>query len=208
MEYSYLTVFGRANGLYKEKGSKFISFVFPVTSEEEAKHQLELLRKEYHDARHHCFAWIIGTDKSLYRASDDGEPNHSAGDPILGQLRAKNLTNVMAVVVRYFGGTKLGVGGLIVAYRSATQAALEKSNIIEKEIEEILTLRYDYAYTSEVMRLVKDYKLSILTQDFQSECMMRLALRLRWKDEFLEKTKLLNVTGTPVNIEWDNNNLQ
>jgi len=201
-EFSYLTVDGISEGLYKEKGSKFISFVFPVASEEEAKGQLEKLRKQFHDARHHCFAWIIGPDKSLYRASDDGEPNHSAGDPILGQLRSKNLTNVMAVVVRYFGGTKLGVGGLIVAYRSATQDALEKAIILEKEIDESVTLKYNYAYTSEAMRLVKDFDLTILSQDFQSVCVLRTAIKLKWKEGFIKKIKLLNATGTPIHIDW------
>ncbi|MFZ1809108.1 MAG: YigZ family protein [Cyclobacteriaceae bacterium] len=201
-EFSYLTVDGMSEGLYKEKGSKFMSFVFPVVSEEEAKSQLEKLKKQFYDARHHCFAWIIGPDKSLYRASDDGEPNHSAGDPILGQLRSKNLTNVMAVVVRYFGGTKLGVGGLIVAYRSATQDALEKATILEKEITESVTLRYNYAYTSEAMRLVKDFDLVILSQDFHSECVLRTAMKLKWKEDFVEKIKLLNATGTPIHVDW------
>lgn len=201
-EFSYLTVDGATEGLYKEKGSKFISFVFPVTSEKEARRHLEEIRKQYYDARHHCFAWIIGTDKSRYRASDDGEPNHSAGDPILGQLRSKNLTNVMAVVVRYFGGTKLGVGGLIVAYRSATQDALEKSIIVEKEITEKMTLKYDYSHTSEAMRLVKDFDLSILSQDFQSECVLQVEIKLRWKDLFIKKVELLNATGIPIDAEW------
>lgn len=200
-EFSYLTVDGTTEGLYKEKGSKFISFVLPVESEEEAKHHIDRLRKQFHDARHHCFAWIIGADRSNYRASDDGEPNHSAGDPILGQLKSKNLTNVMAVVVRYFGGTKLGVGGLIVAYRSATQDALEKAVIVEKEIAENVTLRYNYAYTSEAMRLVKEFELLILSQDFQSECVLQSSLKLKWKDRFHEKIKLLNATGTPIKIE-------
>ncbi|GAB1445201.1 MAG: YigZ family protein [Cyclobacteriaceae bacterium] len=201
-EFSYLTLKGRTTGLYKEKGSKFISFAFPIDSEEKAKHQLELIRKEYHDARHHCFAWIIGVDRLIYRASDDGEPNHSAGDPILGQLRSKNLTNVMAVVVRYFGGIKLGVGGLIVAYRSATQDALDKAIVVEKEIIETVTLKYNYSYTSEAMRLVKDFDLSILTQDFQSECVLRAELKLKLKVEFIKKIELLNATGTQMHIEW------
>ncbi|MEQ9412181.1 MAG: YigZ family protein, partial [Cyclobacteriaceae bacterium] len=131
-----------------------------------------------------------------------GEPNHSAGDPILGQLRSKNLTNVMAVVVRYFGGTKLGVGGLIVAYRSATQDALEKAIIVEKEIAENVTLKYSYAYTSEAMRLVKDFDLSILSQDFQLECSLQTLIKLKWKEGFVEKIRLLNATGTSINIEW------
>lgn len=200
-EYAYLTVASKTSGLYKEKGSKFLSFVFPIASVEDAKDQLELIRKEYHDARHHCFAWIIGPDEAHYRASDDGEPNHSAGDPILGQLRSRGITNTMAVVVRYFGGTKLGVGGLIVAYRAATQDALDKAEVIEKEIVQGLILKYEYAYTTEVMRLVKDFELLILSQEFESACLLKANLKLKAKDQFLERIKLLNATATPVKIE-------
>lgn len=200
-EFSYLTVTGETTGLYKEKGSKFLAFVYPVTSEAEIKAYQEGLRKKYFDARHHCFAWVLGADKSRYRASDDGEPNHSAGDPILGQIRSRNLTNVLVVVVRYFGGVKLGVGGLIVAYRTAAQNALDTAIVIEREITETLTIRYDYANTPEVMRLVKDFELVIISQDFQSSCELRLEIKLKVKDAFIEKTQLLIATGTPLSIE-------
>ncbi len=201
-EFSYLTVQNTASGLYKEKGSKFISFVFPIQSEDEVKFNLEQLRKKYHDARHHCFAWVFGADKHRYRAFDDGEPNHSAGDPILGQIRSRNLTNVLVVVVRYFGGTKLGIGGLIAAYRSAALNALEKCEIIEKEVTQLLTLKYDYAYTSEVMKLVKDFDLSILKQDFKMECALEAAVKLRLKDKIDQKIKLLNATGSIIQIQY------
>lgn len=201
-EFSYLTVESSTKGLYKEKGSKFIAVVLPADSEIVAKRQLEQLKKEYYDARHHCFAWIIGPDKALHRASDDGEPNHSAGDPILGQLRSKNLTNTMAVVVRYFGGTKLGVSGLISAYRMATQDALEKAIIVEKEIYQKLVIKYEYALTPEVMRLVKDFDLKITLQEFQMQCRLEAELKLKWKDKFEEMLTLLNATGTPINIQW------
>jgi len=200
--FSYLTVEGRSTGQYKDKGSRFIAFVFPVHSEEEAKHQLGMLRKEYHDARHHCFAWAIGPTKPQYRAADDGEPNHSAGDPILGQLRANHLTNTMAVVVRYFGGIKLGVGGLITAYKTATQNALEKAVIVEKEITEVVTLQFDYAYTPEAMRLVKEFELTVLSQDFESSCVLRAKIKLKWKEGFVVKTRLLNAMGILVRVEW------
>lgn len=201
-EFSYLTVESTTRGLYKEKGSKFIGVLMPVSSEAEAKQQLDQLKKEYYDARHHCFAWIIGPDKALYRASDDGEPHHSAGDPILGQLKSKKLTNVMAVVARYFGGTKLGVGGLIVAYRMATQDALEKAVIIEKEIYQKLIIKYEYALTPEVMRLVKDFDLKIEVQDFQVECHVEVVLKLILKEKFEMKLALLNAMGIPIKIQW------
>ena len=124
------TIKDSAEGLYKEKGSKFLAFAFPVTTEDEIKDCQEKIRKKYFDARHHCYAWILGADKSQLRANDDGEPNHSAGDPILGQIRSRDLTDVLVVVVRYFGGTKLGVSGLIQAYRAAAEDALNNTTII------------------------------------------------------------------------------
>src|SRR5690242_5641679 len=123
--FSYQTIEKSSDSIYKEKGSRFLAFARPVSSESDVKKVLESLRKEYFDARHHCFAWILGPEKKLFRAFDDGEPNHSAGDPILGQIRSRNLTNVLVVVVRYFGGTKLGVGGLISAYKTAASDALD-----------------------------------------------------------------------------------
>ncbi len=134
--FSYRTIQKSATGSYKEKGSKFLAFAFPVTSESEIKENLAALRKEYFDARHHCFAWMLGAEKKLFRSSDDGEPNHSAGDPILGQIRSTNLTDVLIVVVRYFGGVKLGVGGLISAYKAAAEDALKNAIIIEEEVTE------------------------------------------------------------------------
>ena len=120
---------------YKEKGSKFLAFAYPVDSETAIKERIDHLKKEYFDARHHCFAWMLGPDKTHFRAFDDGEPNHSAGTPILGQIRSKGITNVLIVVVRYFGGVKLGVGGLISAYKTTAQLTLEEANIIEKTID-------------------------------------------------------------------------
>ena len=200
-EFSYLTVVRNGTGMYKDKGSKFLSFAYAVFSEDEAKNKLELLRKEYHDARHHCFAWIIGADQSQYRAYDDGEPNHSAGDPILGQIRSRNLTNVVVIVVRYFGGTKLGVSGLIAAYRAAASEALDNAGILKKEITQSLTISYKYAYTSEVMRLVKDFDLPLLSQDFESTCVLNTKIKLKDKERFMEKVELLGATGSPIQIK-------
>lgn len=128
---TYLTISDDSEGFYKEKGSKFLSFAFPVHHEEDIKEKLDILRKKYYDARHHCYAYVLGKDKEIFRANDDGEPNHSAGDPILGQIKSNQLTNILIVVVRYFGGVKLGVGGLISAYRTAAAEAISNNVIVE-----------------------------------------------------------------------------
>ena len=134
MQDSFLTIGQPAEGLYKEKGSKFIGLAFPVKTEDEVKERLEETRKTYYDARHHCYAYILGHEGTQFRANDDGEPNHSAGDPILGQIRSKELTNTLVIVVRYFGGTKLGVSGLINAYKTAAALALDNTSIEENSL--------------------------------------------------------------------------
>jgi uncharacterized YigZ family protein len=199
--YSYRTVQSPSQGNFKEKGSKFLSFAYPVRSEAEVKLRVEALKKEYFDARHHCFAWILGAAKERFRAFDDGEPNHSAGDPILGQIKSKNLTNVLIVVVRYFGGVKLGVGGLINAYKSAAGEALDKATIIEEEVIKIYRLMYSYQTTAEVMRLVKEFDLKIKVQNFSAECAMNVMVRFKDEKFFLEKTKILLATNFLLNIE-------
>ncbi|HTJ53125.1 MAG TPA: YigZ family protein [Cyclobacteriaceae bacterium] len=196
--FSYQTIQSSSEGIYKEKGSKFLAFAYPVTSEEEIKNRIESLKKEYYDARHHCFAWMLGAEKNQYRAFDDGEPNHSAGDPILGQIKSKNLTNVLVVVVRYFGGVKLGVGGLITAYKAAAEDALNKTSLIEREVTEVLQLSYSYSSTPEAMRLVKEFELNILSQDFNEDCQLKIEVKLRDKPGLLEKIKLLQVTGHDI----------
>lgn len=199
--FSYLTVDKPASGIYKEKGSKFLSFVYPVENEEQIKQQLAALRKEYYDARHHCFAWILGPEKKHYRAFDDGEPNHSAGDPILGQIRSRNLTNVLVVVVRYFGGTKLGVGGLVAAYKLSAEDALNKCIAIEKEVTEELTLHFDYSATAEVMRVIKEFDLHIEDQQFNDGCMMRLNIPLKRKEKLMEKINLMIAMGVGLKTD-------
>ena len=196
--FSYQTIQSPSEGIYKEKGSKFLAFAYPVTSEEEIKSRIESLKKEYYDARHHCFAWMLGAEKNQFRAFDDGEPNHSAGDPILGQIKSKNLTNVLVVVVRYFGGVKLGVGGLITAYKAAAEDALNKTSLIEREVTEVLKLSYSYSSTPEAMRLVKEFELNILSQDFNEDCQLKIEVKLRDKPGLLEKIKLLQVTGHDI----------
>jgi uncharacterized YigZ family protein len=196
--YSFLTIKSIGKGIYKEKGSKFLAFAYPVWSEPEIKERIASLKSEYFDARHHCFAWILGPEKKQFRAFDDGEPNHSAGDPILGQIRSRNLTNVLVVVVRYFGGTKLGVGGLIAAYKSAAEDALNNSPIVEREVTERITLSYDYSITAEVMKIVKDFDMAIVAQDFRQQCDLIADIPLKNKEKFEEKMKLLNDLGLPL----------
>jgi uncharacterized YigZ family protein len=198
--FSYLTILKPSEGFYKEKGSKFLAFAFPVSTEIEAKENIERLKKEYYDARHHCYAWMLGTDKKYFRAFDDGEPNHTAGDPILGQIKSKNLTNILIVVVRYFGGTKLGVGGLITAYKAAAEDALKNAIIVEEDVTEIFQLKYNYASTPEVMRLVKEFGLSITDQKFDDDCMLCFNLRTRDKYSITERIKLFQAIGINITL--------
>lgn len=198
--FAYRTIQQPAEGIYKEKGSKFLAFAYPVNSEAVIREKIEALRKEYFDARHHCYAWMLGPERKMFRANDDGEPNHSAGDPILGQIRSKELTNILVVVVRYFGGTKLGVGGLINAYKISAEDALNHAAIIELEVTESITILYDYASTPEVMKLVKDFDLKIISQDFASGCSMEAEIRLKVKDSFIEKVKLMRALGTTIDV--------
>ena len=156
------------------------------------------LRKSYYDARHHCYAYVLGLQSEKFKAVDDGEPNHSAGDPILGQIRSRNLTNVLVIVVRYFGGVKLGVGGLVQAYKTSAADALTKAEIVELEVMELISLEYDYSATPEVMRLVKEFEIVILHQEFNEGCRMNLQLKLRLAKAFQEKLDLLKALGVKV----------
>lgn len=172
---SYKTLAAPSEGLYKEKGSKFIALAFPVSSEEEIKEALENTRKKYHDARHHCYAWALGIGRENYRENDDGEPNNSAGKPILGRLESNDLTQLLIIVVRYFGGTKLGVGGLINAYRSAAEEAILNGKIIEKKMKMYFNISFHYDQMNEVMQVVKNADLEQLEHDFSLSCKMKLA---------------------------------
>lgn len=183
MEDTYRTIEAPAEGLYKEKGSKFIALAFPVFSEDEVKETIADLRKQYYDARHHCYAYSLGADKSRYRANDDGEPNHSAGDPILGQIRSFDLSNVLVVVVRYFGGAKLGVSGLIHAYKTATADALTTATIVEQHETALLQLHFAYPQMNDVMSLVKEYDLRVKDQQFELDCKMTLEVRKKLVEE-------------------------
>ncbi|WP_290877349.1 YigZ family protein [Flavobacterium sp.] len=163
--------------LYKEKNSKFYGYAFPVTSEEEIKIHLEQLRKQHHGAVHFCYAFQLGTDTIYYRANDDGEPSNSAGMPIYGQIQSFGLTNVVVVVVRFFGGVKLGVGGLISAYRTAAQMVLQEAEIVEKTIDIYYKVSFDYKNMNKVMRIIKENNLEIVAQKMNESCEIDLAIR-------------------------------
>jgi len=163
--------------LYKEKNSKFLGYAFPIVSEDDVKPLLDDLRKQHHSARHWCYAFQTGTDKVYFRANDDGEPNNSAGMPIYGQIQSFDVTNVLVVVVRYFGGVKLGVGGLISAYKTAAQMALDVSDIIEKTIDIHYLIRFDYKNMNKVMRVIKEKNLDIISQKMEMSCEIEIATR-------------------------------
>lgn len=163
--------------LFKDKNSKFFGYTFPVFNENEIKAHLDTLKKEHHSARHWCYAYQIGTEKIAYRANDDGEPSNSAGMPIYGQMQSFNITNVLIVVVRYFGGVKLGVGGLINAYRTAAQMSLEAANIIEKTINIDYLISFDYKNMNTVMRVIKEKKISIINQKLEMDCQITISIR-------------------------------
>jgi uncharacterized YigZ family protein len=176
---TYLTLAQRSEGLYKVKGSKHFSYAFPVTSEEDIKSCLEVIKVEHHSARHHCYAWRLGHDASRFRTNDDGEPSNTAGPPILGVLKSNSLTNVLVVVVRYFGGVKLGVGGLIDAYRTAAAYAIEEGSIVEKTRVKTYVIQYPYARMGDVMNRLKRAGISPEKTDFQITCTLEATVRLR-----------------------------
>ncbi|MGB3586675.1 MAG: YigZ family protein [Tunicatimonas sp.] len=182
MEDQYHSLSGDSEGGYREKGSKFFAYAYPAISEEEVKERLSELKKQHHSARHYCYAFVLKPkegQEETYRASDDGEPPHSAGDPILGQIRSYQLLDALVVVVRYFGGTKLGVAGLIHAYKTAATDALANSSIVEKYIEQIINIEFDYAATSSVMKIIDQHSLTILDQSFTENSYYQLSVRLR-----------------------------
>lgn len=190
MEDTYKTISDSAEGIFKDKGSKFLSFAFPVTAEAEIREILQVIKKEHHSARHHCYAWRLGYDKLLFRANDDGEPSSTAGKPILGQIQSFDLTDILIVVVRYFGGTLLGVSGLINAYRNAALDAISHAVIIEKIVEHKLIVEFDYGVMNEVMKIFKDEKLPQVNPLFDLRCRIDTSVRLtnfdRIRKEFLK----------------------
>ena len=167
----YLSIKQPANGIYKDKGSRFLAFAEPVATEEEIKQRLAWYRKQYYDARHVCYAWMLGPDRLLYRSNDDGEPSGTAGRPILGQINSKQLTNILIVVVRYFGGILLGTGGLVTAYKEASADALQNAEIVEKDVLLRRVIRFPYEKMNDVMRVLKDIDATIIRQEYMdTEC--------------------------------------
>ncbi len=198
--YSYRTIQSPSEGFFKDKGSRFLAFAYPVTTEGEVKERLQFLRKKYFDARHQGYAYVLGPEKQKFRAYDDGEPNHSTGDPILGQIRSKDLTDTLIVVVRYFGGVKLGVSGLIAAYRAAAADALSNAVLVEREVTAIFGVEFDFSATPEVMKLVKEYDLGILSQEYGEKGTIKLEVPLRVEELVRNKIALLKATGSALTI--------
>ena len=181
---TYRSIAAPAKGIYKELGSKFLAFAHPVETEDQAKEILAAVRKEYFDARHHCFAWRLGLTGEPYRLSDDGEPSSTAGRPIHGQLLSQELSDILVVVVRFFGGVKLGVPGLIRAYRTATQDALANARIVEKVAGEHFTLKFGYLQMNDVMKVLKDMGITPLRQSFDLDCSLEVRVRLSQIEDF------------------------
>ncbi|WP_167607553.1 IMPACT family protein [Maribellus sediminis] len=177
MNDEYKTIEKEATGYFKDKGSKFYSYAFPVKNEDEVKEYVQHLKKEHHSARHHCYAWRIGTEEIQTRANDDGEPSSTAGKPILGQLTSYEVTNILVVVVRYFGGTLLGVSGLINAYKNATIEALNNAEIISKLIENTFELKFEYPLLNAVMQVIKQENLDNVVTDFKETCRLTFSVR-------------------------------
>ncbi len=177
MSDSFLTISAPAEAIYKEKSSKFLTYAYPVHSEEEIRELLDTLRKRYYDATHHCYAWRLGPHGEQFRSNDDGEPSGTAGKPILGQLLSNSLTNCLIVVIRYFGGTKLGVPGLIAAYKESAAEVIAEAEIIEQTVDTHFTIEFPYLVMNDVMRIIKEEQPNILSQDFDNLCTMRLSIR-------------------------------
>ena len=186
---TYFTLREDSEGFFKEKGSKFLAFAYHVKNEIEVKNKVAYLKKKYFDARHHCYAYVLGTLGDDFRVNDDGEPSHSAGDPILGQIRSNKLTYTLIVVVRYFGGTKLGISGLISAYKNAAANALRNNSIIESFIQSKICLAFEYPQLNHVMKLVRDFEVEILKQKMELSCTMTLGIRLSKEAAFRSKIK-------------------
>jgi uncharacterized YigZ family protein len=195
-EDTYLTIESSSESIFKDKGSKFLAYAYQLESEKQVKDIISALKKTHVGARHFCYAYVLGADKSCYRANDDGEPSYTAGKPILGQIRSKDLTNVLIVVVRYFGGTLLGVSGLINAYKNAAANAIEQAVIIEKTVEELFELSFKYDILNDVMKVLKDEQAKIIDQEFSDSCIIKFSIR---KNQAIKAEKnLKNILGLSI----------
>jgi len=192
---TYKTIKQRSEGVFRDRGSKFLAFAFPVNTTEEIKKTLAELRKEYHDARHHCYAYRLGAAKEIFRANDDGEPSGSAGNPIMGQIRSKGLSNILIVVVRYFGGTLLGVGGLINAYRTAAANAIQDAIIITAAEQDLVEISFPYILMNNVMKIIRDEGMIIQKQDFTETCKIMAFIRKSRTAQLLKRLAFIEVTN-------------
>ncbi len=186
---TYLTIEKNAEALFKDKGSKFLAFAYPVENDRQIKEILAQLKKEHHTANHHCYAYRLGADKLNFRANDDGEPNNTAGKPILGQLQSNDLTNILIVVVRYFGGTLLGVSGLINAYKNSAAEVIKATSIIEKQVLFSYTIHFPFEHLNEVMKLLKQLDAKINQQQFDNDCDIHFSIRKASSELCEEKLK-------------------
>ncbi len=196
MEDTYRTISDLSEGYYTEKRSRFLSFALPVRTPDEVKTQLDIYRKKYYDARHVCWAYMLGPDRTIFRANDDGEPSSTAGKPILGQINSNNLTDILIIVVRYFGGIELGTSGLIVAYRTAAAEAIAAARIEERTVDKTITITFEYPHLNSVMRIVKEDKPDVLAQSFELTCEMTLRIRQSRMDAL--KSRLLKVDSLRI----------
>lgn len=190
---SYKSISGRSQGLFKDNGSRFIALAYPVETESEVREIVGALKKEYHDARHHCYAYRLGYKGDVFRASDDGEPSSSAGRPILGQIDSNELSDILIVVVRYFGGIKLGIPGLIRAYKTSSADAIANAEIVTKVASRLYRLEFGYMEMNSVMKVIKDMGLVPKSQDFAVSCSMDVSVRLSLENDFL--TRISKVPG-------------
>jgi uncharacterized YigZ family protein len=195
---TYKTVTSKAEGIFRDRGSRFIGYIFPVSSTDEIAAILAELRKEHHGARHHCYAWRLGADGAIYRANDDGEPSGTAGKPIYNQILSAGITNVLIVVVRYFGGTLLGVSGLIHAYKQAAADAISNAHITEKQITEVYNLQFEYSAMNDVMKILKDQELKQWNQNFELHCSLDFSVRKSDADAVTESLRKIS----SVKVNW------
>lgn len=196
MSDSYLTIAAPAEAIYKEKSSKFLAYAYPVRTEDEIRELLDALRKRYYDATHHCYAWRLGPQGEQFRSNDDGEPSGTAGKPILGQLLSNSLTNCLIVVVRYFGGTKLGVSGLISAYKESAAEVIGEAEIVEQTVDTYFKVEFPYLVMNDVMRIIKEEQPNILSQEFDNLCTIQLSIRESRAEGLLGK--LRKVEGASI----------
>jgi uncharacterized YigZ family protein len=192
---TYRTIKQRSEGIFRDRGSKFLAFAFTVYTRDEIKKTLDELRKEYHDARHHCYAYRLGAAKEIFRANDDGEPSGSAGNPILGQIRSNDLSNILIVVVRYFGGTLLGVGGLINAYRTAAANAIQDATIITATEQDLIEISFPYVMMNKVMKIIRDKGIRIQEQDFTETCKIKASIRKSHTNHVLDILSIVEETN-------------